>query len=125
VTEQANQQQATAAKDKPAAKSAPPAPAGAGPGQASRGRLPWRIAGVLFVLLLLGGVWITWPLWSPALPGWLRGPLAPAMEAGRNVGLPARIEAVEKKLAAIEADIAAIKGEIAKRPAAVSSGEWA
>lgn len=76
----------------------------------------WRVAGAALVVIALGAVWITWPLWSPSLPGWLRDPLAPMMEAGRGRGPDTRIAAVEKKLAAIESDLAALKRDIAARP---------
>ena len=75
MTEQANQPATTAAKTDSATADAkpPPKPESKPKQKPPPGRTPWRIAGVLFVIIVLGGIWISWPVWSPSLPGWLRG----------------------------------------------------
>jgi hypothetical protein len=90
VTEQANLPATT--KGGPATGNGTKPPTSAAPKPKSRRpSLARRIATVLFVIVVLGGLWISWPAWSPSLPGWLRGPLAPVMEAGRGGGLAARL----------------------------------
>lgn len=127
MTEQANQPATTAPPaDSAAAKAKPPPKAPSKtPSKRSPGRLPWWIAGVLLVVVVLGGIWISWPVWSPSLPDWIRGPIAPWMEAGRGGGLEAQVAAVQKKLAGVETDIAKLRGEIASHPAAAAPDKLA
>ena len=74
-----------------------------------------RLVGALSVLLLIAIAYIAWPVWGPALPGWMQAALAPVMgttdsgsEAGPKISrLEARIEPLEKEIADLKAQFAA------------------
>lgn len=77
-------------------------------------RLRRGVAGVLVLLIVLAAAWISWPLWKDSLPASLQSALAPVMEAGRDAGLAARMDALDKRLAAAEAEIKSVRGERAQ-----------
>ena len=72
--------------------------------------------GVLVVLLVVAGSYITWPLWGSAMPGWLQTALAPVMEAGRREGLDKSLKSFSDKIARLETSIVAIRSDLDSRP---------
>lgn len=86
-------------------------------GTPKKGRGTARVAiGVLALLVILAGSYITWPLWGSTMPGWLQTALAPMMEAGRREGLDESLKAFSDKIATLETSIVAIRTELDSRP---------
>ena len=87
--------------------------AAAEPPRRSVGR---QIIGGLSLLLLLAIAYISWPVWGPAMPGWLQASLAPVMGVGRGTDMGAQIAQLTAKIESFEKDIARLKAEFAARP---------
>lgn len=105
----------TAAPKPSAGAKAPPKPPGTG-GSGKGGGTTRAALGVLILLVVLAGSYITWPLWGSSMPGWLQTALAPVMEAGRREGLDKSLKAFSDKIARLETSIVAIKSDLDSRP---------
>lgn len=108
---------------KPASAAA--ATAAAGSGRSAAGSASWGLAGMLLVLVVAGGAYLSWPLWAPSLPGWLRGTLAPVMEAGRGTEADRKIEALDSRIKAVEGDIQTLRKQLEARGAPEGLKPWA
>jgi hypothetical protein len=124
VEKGSNDSKGSAAADKPASRAtAAAAPKSETPKQAAPkkprnvGRSAARMAvGVLVLLVVLAGSYISWPLWGSAMPGWLQTSLAPVMEAGRREGLDESLRSFSDKIATLDTSIVAIKSDLEARP---------
>jgi len=77
-----------------------------------------RIIGALSLLLVLAIVYIAWPVWGPALPGWMQASLAPIMGGGRDTDIGAKIALVTARIEPLEKEISGLKAEFAAHPVA-------
>lgn len=107
---------ATSAASDSGAKSATPSKAVKPAAPKKSGRVAGSVLGVLVLLVIVAGSYITWPLWGSALPGWLQTALAPVMEAGRREGLDKSLKAFSDKIATLETSLVAIKADLESRP---------
>ncbi len=102
----------------------PVSTAGKAAGSAA-GSASWALAGVLLVLIAAGTSYLSWPMWSSSIPNWLRGTLAPVMEAGRSTAADKKIEALAKRVETVESDIGAIRKQVQARGAPDGLKPWA
>ena len=89
------------------------------------GAVAWVLVGFLLVIAAAGGAYISWPVWGPGLPGWVRAGLAPVMEAGRNPALVRRVSAFETRLDKFETELAAARKSFTERSRTQALKPWA
>ena len=75
-----------------------------------------HIIGALSILLLLAIAYIAWPVWGPALPGWMQASLAPVMGVGRGTNIGAKIAQLAARIEPLENEISGLKADFAARP---------
>jgi len=78
-----------------------------------------QLVGALSVLLLLAIAYIAWPVWGPALPGWMQAALAPVMGTGEPASdAAAQIFRLEARIEPLENEITGLKAQFSARPVA-------
>jgi hypothetical protein len=88
----------------------------------------WSFVALLFVLVLLGGAYISWPFWGPKLPDGVRTVLAPVMNMGRGSARSEALAAFDTRIASLEKSLAttrAAQGSARGEDAAKLAGELA